>query len=285
MRIGIVILPDGRWSETRERWVRAEALGFDHAWTYDHLTWRELQNKPWFGSIPTLAAAAVVTSRMRLGTLVTSPNFRHPVTLGKELMSLDDISGGRMTIGIGAGGDGFDATALGTQAWTPRERADRLQEFIALLDTVLCEERSNYQGEFYSAVEARALPGCVQRPRPPFAIAGSGPRGMKLAVEHAAIWIGIDAEDHRGPPGESLEKMVAICEREGRDPASIGRLALTGFTEQPTASVEAFRDVVGRYDEMGFTDLAIHWPRTSEPFAADLKVLEDIADDVARLNA
>nr|MBC8340095.1 LLM class flavin-dependent oxidoreductase [Pseudomonadota bacterium] len=106
MRIGIVILPDDRWSETRERWVRAEALGFNHAWTYDHLTWRELQNKPWFGSIPTLAAAAVVTSRMRLGTLVTSPNFRHPVTLGEGLMSLDDISGGGRANGVRAGGGG-----------------------------------------------------------------------------------------------------------------------------------------------------------------------------------
>lgn len=285
MRIGVVILPDDRWSVTRERWVRAEALGFDHAWTYDHLTWRELQNKPWFGSIPTLAAAATATTRMRLGTLVTSPNFRHPVTLAKELMSLDDISGGRITVGIGAGGDGFDATALGSPPWTPRERADRLDEFVPLLDRVLREERTNHRGEFYSAVEARSLPGCVQTPRPPFAIAGSGPRGMRLAARFARTWIGIDADDLRGPPGESLARMLDVCDREGRDPESLRRLALVGFTETPLASVEAFRDVVGRFGEMGFTDLAIHYPRTSEPFAADVSILDEIADDVARHNS
>ena len=285
MRIGVVILPDERWSVARDRWVRAEALSFDHAWTYDHLTWRDLQNHPWFGCIPTLTAAATATSRMRLGTLVTSPNFRHPVTLAKELMSLDDISAGRLSVGIGAGGDGFDATALGNEAWTPRERADRLHEFVTLLDILLREERTNHRGEFYDAVEARALPGCVQKPRPPFAIAGSGPRGMKLAAKHASTWIGIDAEDARGPAEVSLRKMLDVCVREGRDPATLDRLALVGFTEQPTSSLEAFRDVVGRYSEMGYTDLAIHWPRPSDPFAADIGILEEIADDLAKLHA
>ena len=94
---------------------------------------------PWFGAVPTLTAAAAVTTRMRLGTLVTSPNFRHPVTLAKDLMTLDDVSQGRVTLGIGAGGSGFDATALGQEAWSPRERADRFGEFVALLDQLLTQ--------------------------------------------------------------------------------------------------------------------------------------------------
>lgn len=280
MRIGVVILPDDRWSATRERWVRAEAMGFDCAWTYDHLTWRDLQNKPWFGSIPTLTAAATATEHMRLGTLVTSPNFRHPVPLAKELMSLDDISAGRLTVGIGAGGDGFDATALGQETWIPRERADRLAEFVLLLDKLLTQEQTNFEGEFFSASEARALPGCLQSPRPPFAIAGSGPRGMRLAAKYAKTWIGIDAEDDGGPPGESLANMIDVCQGEGRDPATLDRLALLGFTERPLASIEAFRDVVGRFSDMGFSDLAIHWPRSTEPFAADMAVLERVAAEL-----
>lgn len=121
LRLSTVILPVHRWHEGgRERWQRAEELGFHTAYTYDHLSWRSFRERTWFGALPTLTAAATATQRLRLGTLVTSPNFRHPVTLAKELISLDDISGGRITLGIGAGGSGFDATALGQEAWTPR---------------------------------------------------------------------------------------------------------------------------------------------------------------------
>ena len=96
MRFGITILPEYRWSDAAPRWRRAEELGFDHAWTYDHLSWRWLRDEPWFGVVPTLAAAAVATSRIRLGTLVANPGLRHPATFAKELMTLDDISAGRV---------------------------------------------------------------------------------------------------------------------------------------------------------------------------------------------
>lgn len=126
MRLSTVILPIHRWSEGQKIWRRAEDLGFHAAYTYDHLSWRSFRDEPWFGSVPTLTAAATATERIRLGTLVTSPNFRHPVTLAKELITLDDVSGGRLTLGIGAGGTGYDATATGQEAWSPKERADRL---------------------------------------------------------------------------------------------------------------------------------------------------------------
>src|SRR5262249_28791662 len=99
MRLGVVILPDLRWAVARDVWRRAEALGFDHAWTYDHLAWRSLRDGPWFGAVPTLTAAATVTTRLRLGPLVASPNFRHPVAFARELVALDDVSGGRLTLG------------------------------------------------------------------------------------------------------------------------------------------------------------------------------------------
>ncbi|MEU3503374.1 LLM class flavin-dependent oxidoreductase, partial [Streptomyces hundungensis] len=170
MRLSTVILPIDRWHEGgRDAWLRAEELGFHAAYTYDHLSWRTFRDGPWFGAVPTLTAAAAATTRLRLGTLVTSPNFRHPVTLAKDLITLDDVSNGRIVLGIGAGGNGFDATALGQEAWTPRQRADRFGEFVPLLDRLLTEASVTYDGTFYSAVEARNLPGCVQRPRIPFA--------------------------------------------------------------------------------------------------------------------
>lgn len=179
MRLSTVILPVRRWSEGgREQWVRAEELGFHTAYTYDHLSWRvPFRDGPWFGAVPTLTAAAAATTRVRLGTLVTSPNFRHPVTLAKDLLSLDDISDGRVSLGIGAGGTGFDATALGQEPWTPRERADRFGEFVPLMDRLLTEDSVSHRGTHYSADEARNIPGCVQRPRLPFAVAATGPRG------------------------------------------------------------------------------------------------------------
>lgn len=190
LRLSTVILPVRPWhAGGRDQWVRAERLGFHTAYTYDHLTWRSFRDLPWFGAIPTLTAAAAATEKLRLGTLVTSPNFRHPVTLAKELMSLDDISGGRFTLGIGAGGNGFDATALGQDPWSPRERADRFAEFVPLLDRLLTEAAVSERGSFYSADEARNIPGCVQQPRLPFAVAANGPRGLKLAAAHGQAWV------------------------------------------------------------------------------------------------
>ncbi|WP_396134573.1 LLM class flavin-dependent oxidoreductase [Cellulomonas sp. ATA003] len=117
LRFGIVLLPQDRWVHARERWQRAEAMGFDHAWTYDHLAWRTLVDEPWFATVPLLAAAATATQRIRLGTWVASPNYRHPVPFAKDVMGLDDISGGRLLLGLGAGGP------AGTRASSARRRA------------------------------------------------------------------------------------------------------------------------------------------------------------------
>jgi alkanesulfonate monooxygenase SsuD/methylene tetrahydromethanopterin reductase-like flavin-dependent oxidoreductase (luciferase family) len=78
MKLGVLILPEFPWSEAQSVWQRAETLGFDHAWTYDHLTWRSFRNQAWYAAVPTLTAAALATKTIRLGTLVASPNFRHP---------------------------------------------------------------------------------------------------------------------------------------------------------------------------------------------------------------
>ena len=137
MRHGIVILPQDRWPEARRKWRLAEELGFDHAWTYDHLSWRSLAGEPWGATIPTLTAAAEATTRIRLGTFVASPNFRHPVPFAKELATVDDVAGGRLLLGVGSGGTGFDAFVLGQPAYTPRQRHERFAEFVERLDTLL----------------------------------------------------------------------------------------------------------------------------------------------------
>ncbi|MFD8808130.1 LLM class flavin-dependent oxidoreductase [Streptomyces sp. NPDC059597] len=294
LRLSTLILPVDRWHEGgRAKWQRAEDLGFHAAYTYDHLSWRSFRDGPWFGAVPTLAAAAATTSRLRLGTLVTSPNFRHPVTLAKELISLDDVSDGRITLGVGAGGVGFDATALGQEPWTPRERADRFAEFVALLDRLLTEGAVTEEGRFYSAVEARNIPGCVQRPRLPFAVAATGPRGLRLAARYGQAWVttGDPKLYENGTPEQSVEalrgqmaKLGEACAEAGRDVAELDKILLTGFTPDrtgPLQSLDAFVDFAGRHQELGFDEIVVHWPIPDSDFAADQKVFERIAMEAA----
>ncbi|MET7679480.1 LLM class flavin-dependent oxidoreductase [Streptomyces sp. NPDC005423] len=290
LRLSTVILPYRRWNEgSRDAWQRAEQLGFHTAFTYDHLSWRTFRDGPWFGAVPTLTAAAAVTDRIRLGTLVSSPNFRHPVTLAKDLISLDDISDGRITLGIGSGGTGFDATALGQEPWTPRERADRFGEFVPLLDRLLTEDSVSYRGTFYSAHEARDIPGCIQRPRLPFAVAATGPRGLRLAARYGQAWVttGDPKLYANGTPEQSVqalrgqvEKLTDACVAIGRDVTEVDKILLTGFTpdrDRPLESLAAFVDFAGRHQELGFTDIVVHWPIPDSDFAADQKIFEQIA--------
>jgi alkanesulfonate monooxygenase SsuD/methylene tetrahydromethanopterin reductase-like flavin-dependent oxidoreductase (luciferase family) len=286
MRLGVLILPEFRWAEAQTVWRRAEALSFDHAWTYDHITWRSFRDKSWLAAVPTLTAAAMVTSQIRLGTMVASPNFRHPVPFAKELVALDDISDGRFILGVGSGGSGWDATVLGQAAWSLGERTERFVEFVKVLDLVLREPAASYEGVYYSAEEARTYPGCVQKPRIPFAIAATGKRGMRLAAEYGQIWVTngdrtiermMDAREGAAVVREQMARLDEICEGMGRDPGTLRRLVLTGpRLDGGLASVEAFRDTIGRYEEIGVTDFVVHWPRSEEPYAADMTTFERI---------
>src|SRR5699024_11282648 len=109
-------------------------------------------------------------------------NFRHPALLAKDLATLDDISGGRAILGLGAGGN-TDSNLLGA-GHTRGERTRRFEEFVPLLDRLLTEDAVTHDGEFYSVHGARARPPCVQRPRAAFVIAADGPRAMRLPARH-----------------------------------------------------------------------------------------------------
>ncbi|GAA2539512.1 LLM class flavin-dependent oxidoreductase [Winogradskya consettensis] len=282
MRIGIVILPDQRWSEASHRWRRAEEYGFDHAWTYDHLGWRDLVDGPWFDAVPTLTAAAGVTSRIGLGTFVASPNFRHPVHFARETLAVDDISGGRLLLGVGAGGLGFDSDVLGGPALTPRERVDRFAEFLDLFGRLLTEDHVSYSGTYYQAVDARTLPGPLQQPHPPLIVAANGPRALRLAARHGDGWVttGAQAVDDENAWWRSVaevsERFGAALEQAGR--SGVDRyLNLDSSPVFSLSSPQAFEDAIGRARELGFTDVLAHWPRASSWYAGDEKVLETVA--------
>ena len=289
MRIGIVILPDERWSVAGRRWRLAEEYGFDHAWTYDHLGWRDLVDGPWFDAVPTLTAAAMVTRRIRLGTFVASPNFRHPVHFTREITALDDISQGRLLLGVGAGGTGFDSAVLGAAELTPRERVDRFTEFLSLLTQLLTNDRVDFAGTYYRAVDARSLPGSVQRPHPPLVVAANGPRALRLAARYGDGWVTTGAPD-QDDAAAWWRSVAEVSARFGDAAAAAGRtvdryLNLDSSPVYSLSSADAFTDAVGRAAELGFTDVLAHWPRRSSWYAGDERVLESVAPLLPKLRA
>lgn len=280
MRIGVVILPQERWSVSRQHWLEAEQLGFDHAWTYDHLAWRSLADQPWFATVPLLAAAGAVTSRIALGTWVASPNFRHPVPFAKDVMGLDDVTGGRLLLGLGAGGEGFDARVLGP-APTRGERTSRFEEFVGLLDRLLTQPVTDHAGRWYAANDARMVPGTIARPRPPFVVAANGPRTMALAARFGQGWTtyGPVPPDERTAAAQDqwwagLAELVAAYDEieagAGRHEPARRYLSIDGAPVFSLESVETAVEGVHRAAELGFTDVVLHRPRADGIYAGSL---------------
>ncbi|WP_105034343.1 LLM class flavin-dependent oxidoreductase [Cryobacterium aureum] len=292
MRFGIVILPQDPWPVARRKWLGAEQYGFDHAFTYDHLSWRSLADEPWNATIPTLTAAAAVTERITLGTFVSSPNFRHPVPFAKDVATADDVSGGRFLLGIGSGGTGFDASVLGQPESSPRQRHDRFAEFVTDLDLLLRGEEVgstdgiSFAGEWYTAVGARMVASTASdpaRPRVPFLIAANGPKGLGLVSRFGQGWAttgrdGAEGEEWWASLRGLADRLDDVVSDAGRDPAAIDRyLSLDSGGTYSLQSVNAFEDAVGRAAELGFTDVISHWPREHGIYAGDESILDTVA--------
>ncbi|MFL1426545.1 MULTISPECIES: LLM class flavin-dependent oxidoreductase [unclassified Nocardiopsis] len=287
MKHGIVLLPEHEWKVAVERWRAAEELGYHHAWTYDHLMWRWFADRPWYSSVPTLTAAAAATDTIGLGTLVATPNFRHPAAFAKDLATLDDISGGRAICGLGSGAPGFDTTLLGQPPLSRRERTERFEEFVGLLDALLTEGDLDRSRRWYTVNGATFHPRAGRGPRTPFAVAAAGPRGMALTARFGQYWITSGPpNDFRSRPlreivpvlREQLRGLDSACEREGRDPADVRRLFVADASAGGiTASRAAYEDATSELEALGFTDLVVHWPRPDHPYRGDERVILDFA--------
>jgi alkanesulfonate monooxygenase SsuD/methylene tetrahydromethanopterin reductase-like flavin-dependent oxidoreductase (luciferase family) len=288
VRVGVLVLPTDPWPEAVAQAQRLEALGYDHVWTYDHLSWRRYRDRPWFNAIPWLTGIASATTRVRLGTMVAAPTLRHPLPFAQEIVTLDHVANGRLTVGLGAGGSGFDAAVLGTGELSPAARVARLAEFLDVLDRLLREHEVTHHGANYSIEDAHVYPACVQQPRAPFAIAATGPKSLALAAQYGDAWVTWGDPRDRSPAGTErlvrtqVEHLDAACDAAGRDPSSIARIYLIGNTEErPLASLETFRDFVGRYDALGFTDVVYHHPRRDDPvWNEPPEIVEQIARDL-----
>ena len=283
MRIGVYIIPDHPWQQAQAEWRRAEEMGFDHAWTFDHLVWGSLPDNRWFSCVPTLTAAALVTTRIPLGAFVISPNFRHPVPLARELQTLLDIAGDRLLMGLGAGGTPDDVV-LGQPPVTTHERVDRFQEFVRLLDLTLTDDHVDFAGEHYRAVDMRLAGGSV-RDRIPLLLAGNGPRSVRFAALHGDGWI------TTGTRADSVDDWLTGISRSVRilDDALTDRpggdrfpryLSLTWTPADPFAGADVLDELIGRATELGFTDVVVPWPRVSPPHVATRDAFESVMADV-----
>ncbi len=291
MRVGLVILPSDRWAEARRQWEWAEDAGFCTAWTYDHIRWGGMPDGPWHAAIPVLSAAATATQRIRLGTLVATPNFRHPVTLARDAIALDDISRGRLDLGVGPGSQGPDATALGQEPWENTERMDRFEEFLGILKEMLNGEpdtRTSTSGTFYSAVEAPSTPGTLQSPFP-LTVAAGGKRGLRLAAMHAQQWVTI-GPNTRGPKSrqdmlsaikQQSELLESACHQVRRDPSAIRKIVLWTPTEPVLDSVDQFDELSAPYAALGFDQFVLHHPKQTGPYGGSVTVFEQIASKYA----
>jgi alkanesulfonate monooxygenase SsuD/methylene tetrahydromethanopterin reductase-like flavin-dependent oxidoreductase (luciferase family) len=269
----------------QQRWRDAERLGFDVLWNCDTVVEPDRPRHAMFDGPTTLTMMAAETTAIRVGTLVSSLYFRHPVTLAKAAMTVDHLSGGRLEVALGVGDPSAGAMAAGVD-WTPGEQVARFGEFVELVDLLLRQEITSYQGRFYQCEQAETVPLPVQRPRPPITIAAHGPKMLRIAAEHADAWSqwgGYDVEtedDLYAVTNERSRRFDDLCVAAGRDPFTI-RHSLVCFPPlTPWESAEYFRDMVGRYAEIGIDEFVLYWPQNWREAPHEDAVFEEVATTV-----
>ncbi len=275
VRFGIVTDQNLPWATLVERWRLFEALGFDSAWDCDHFIQPSRPTGPYFEAWTLLAGLAAVTSRIRIGVLVSSNTFRHPSLLAKEAMTVDHISNGRLDVGFGAGWYEPEHPMFGLEFPSPATLVGRYREAVEVLDQLLRNDTSSYQGAFYQLKEATMRPRPVQLPRPPFVLAAHKQKMLRIVAEYADTWYSFGTVEEMRARNQILDEQ---CAQIGRDPKAIVRSLYGWATMMPTdpwASTGAFEDMVGRYAEAGVNEFLIDQPRPEQQAA-----LERVAADI-----
>jgi F420-dependent oxidoreductase-like protein len=275
LRFGICTDQNMTWEKTVERWQEIERMGFESAWLCDHLIQPSRPEGPYMEAWTLLAGLAARTSTIRLGVLVTSNTFRHPSVLAKEVVTVDHISNGRLDFGFGAGWYEPEHRMFGLPYPETKELVTRFREAVELIDAMLRNDTSSYEGRYYRIENLRNRPGPVQRPRPPFLLGAFGPRMLRIVAKHADAWNAF------GTPEEMRERNQLLdeyCAELGRDPETLDRSLYYWVVKadaDPWRSEQAFHDVIGPYIEAGVNQFIFDQP-TDEQF----HLLGTIASDV-----
>jgi probable F420-dependent oxidoreductase len=268
-----LVLPIAGFKRAREWAQRAEELGFysvsvaDHMFTRTNfLNFERTPAQPQLECYMTLAAVAAVTKRVRLVPFISPMKFRHPPLLAKMLSTLDQISGGRVIAGLGAGWQLEEFENYGFGFATNAERIDRLAEGIKILKAMWTEEAPSFSGRYYRIDKAYNFPKPVQKPHPPIMMGGSGKKVLEVAAREAdimnliaAVYQGsIEASQQAAFDNVQLKKRIArlreLTRAAGRDPDSI---ELSGFPLVLMSSSKSEADTMAKSagDACGIADL------------------------------
>lgn len=271
LRFVIGAIQDTSWPEMISRWQRIESMGLDGVMLADHFVNFAQPKAPWFEAWTLLAALATQTKTIRIGLLTAIP-WRNPAFLARQAMTVDHISNGRLDLGLGAGAPGaidISYVMTGTPDWPARERVERFREVVEIIDQLLRNPESTYEGHYYQLKGTVMNPLPIQKPRPPLMIGANGPRMLKIAARYADTWNTFGGVDIKSP-----EEMLALtrarntqldeyCTEIGRDPASLRRSVLI-YTEEEYMKMYsqpgAFEEIVKRYREIGITEIMFFYP-------------------------
>ena len=289
LRFQVLALPNASWSTLLERYTRIEELGFDVAGMADHFVDWTNPPSPWFELWTLAAAVAAKTSRLRLSTCVAQIPLRNPAMFARQALSVEHISSGRIELGLGLGLTSDPSYAMmGIPNWDNKERVARFGEYVEIVDQLLRNEVTSYDGRFYRIEAAVMNPRPLQKPRPPIMIAAMGPVMLKMAARHADIWNSLSFAAAFDEQMEETRSRIAQidehCAAIGRDPESLRRSYLmfdagarhSGGMMRYYESESIFTDMVETVLELGITDIGMYYPMRDE----QLPMFEKIATEV-----
>jgi F420-dependent oxidoreductase-like protein len=221
----------GPWQDFLEVWLEADRIEvFESAWTMDHFyPLTPPLDGPHLESWAMLAALGQATSRLRLGCMVNGMHYRHPAVTANAAVTVDHITDGRFELGLGAGWFEPESEAYGIPLGSLRQRMDRFDEGVEIIHRLLTQDHTDFDGEYYTIINARCEPKAVQRPHPPIVIGGKGKtRTLRTAARWADQWDMTfpDSPDHWRELDEVLR---SHCDDIGRDPSEITRSIHLGF--------------------------------------------------------
>jgi F420-dependent oxidoreductase-like protein len=259
MRFGLDIAQQRMpWDELVRRVRLAEDLGFDGVWGFDHF-------QPMYGEGPgetfegmtTLAALSGVTSRIRLGLLVTGATYRHPSVLTAEAVTIDHASHGRLELAVGAAWFDKEHRELGIPFPPTAERFDRLEDTLEIVTRLCTGDVVSYEGKTVSLHDAALRPRPVQLPHPPIWVGGTGPRRtLPLVARFADVWHAFGTPNSLREAGARVDQLAAEA---GRDPASILRAGSLSLDDPETARRHA-----AKWRDAGYGYLVCGWPGAGE---------------------
>lgn len=216
-----------KWRTVKEVSTRLESDGWESLWVYDHFhTFPQKRVEATFEAWTMMSVLAEITSKARLGQLVTCTQYRHPSYLAKISACVDVASGGRLNVGIGSGWFEEEFSAYGYDFRTVRQRLERLEESLEILTRMWSEEKASFEGKHYRLHEAICEPKPLQRPRPPIWIGGRGPKVLlRLVAKYADVW-NFNGSIEEFPA--TVEILKGHCRDVGRDFDEITLTAMSG---------------------------------------------------------